>query len=746
MKVKMSNRIMSSAIIFLIILATGMVLATNYMNGMSARLFDEVITRIINDTKSNSKIIELRLNEYVTEIKTLAKTLNLVDYDKDEVLTLLKSYQTGNFLMYMYCDLKTGIAYTTENVTTDIKDTFTYVKLKLGYADISELHTGSRSTDECLLSFSAPVFKDNKPAYAITGCININKLTSQLTDYFYEGKGYSLVVCHDGRVLVSSDSAYENVNDNIFTSLIPESEAELINLDFNNDKSNIISFINNKKTTVVSYAPIANVRDRYLCMIIPEYVRSANAGAILNSMLYLFFFMIVGMLIFSVYLTCADYRNIKKIERLAFYDQLTNVRNLNKFKLDAAKILRTYSDRKWALIRFDVDKFRIINEMFGFDTGNKILKSIVSAMTDTLFEGEIIARMMKDDFIVMLNYITDAELISRKDMFLRKFNDIHGLNKLGYKLDFSMGIYRITEEDRDITKIIDRVTLAHKTAKLLTSNSYVFYNDSIRDKEIRTKEIENTMVKALELGEFIVYVQPKYFLKDMRIGGAESLVRWKNVDMGAISPTEFIPIFEKNGFVINIDNYMLEETCKFQRYLLDKGIKPVPISVNQSKLHISDENYVKHVKGIVQKYNLPPDLIELELTETVMHDNIEVLIHIIKELNDYGFVISIDDFGSGYSSLNMLKEIHANVLKIDREFLQHSEENQRGISVLANIIRLAKELNMLTVTEGVETKAQEKLLKDLGCDMVQGFLYARPMPIHELEKHLYKQDTNTGRL
>ncbi len=740
MKVKMSNRIMSSAIIFLIILATGMVLATNYMNGMSARLFDEVINRIVNDTKSNSKIIELRLNDYVTEIKTLAKSLGLLDYDKDEILELLKSYQKENFLLFMYCDIDTGMAYNTEDKAVSIKDTFTYVKLKLGYSDISNIPTGTRFPDEYLLSFSSPVFKDGRPVYAITGCIFFNKLTSQLTDYFYEGKGYSLVVCHDGEVLVSSDSAYENTKDNIFNSWIPEAEAELMKTDFAIKRINSITFTNGTKTSVISYAPIANVRDRFLCMIIPEYVRSANAGAILNSMLYLFFFMIVGMIIFSVYLTCADYRTIKKIERLAFYDQLTNVRNLNKFKLDAAKIIRTYTDRKWALIRFDVDKFRIINEMFGFDTGNKILKNIVSAMSDTLYDGEIIARMMKDDFIVMINYISDGELVARKDMFIRKFNDIHGLNQFGYKLDFSMGIYRIAGDDKDITKMIDRVTLAHKTAKLLTSNSYVFYNDSIRDKEIRTKEIENTMVRALEFGEFVVYVQPKYFLSDLTIGGAESLVRWKNLDMGVISPTEFIPIFEKNGFVINIDNYMLEETCKFQRYLLDKGIKPVPISVNQSKLHISDENYVKHVKGIVKKYNLPPDLIELELTETVMHDNIEVLIHIIKELNDYGFVISIDDFGSGYSSLNMLKEIHANVLKIDREFLQHSEENQRGISVLANIIRLAKELNMLTVTEGVETRAQEKLLKDLGCDMVQGFLYARPMPIHELEYLLEKQD------
>ncbi len=741
MRVRVSNRIFSSIIILLIFLAISISLSINFINGISKRLFDEVISRIISDTKANSNILVHRMNEYLNEVKAIAKGLNLVDFSKDEVLDYLRNYNSNYFIRFLYCDLNEAVAYTTENFFFKIQDELTYKKLTTGFSTISRQPVDIDYFDDYLIAFSSPVNLVGNGKYAISGCIFVDNLVSQLSEFFSEGRGYSLIVSKHGEVLINSPNEPPAMFENIFEQLIPEEKLKTTMLDFSNDISDVIYFTtDDKKTKIISYAPIEGVNDWFLCMVIPDYVRSQNALGIINSMLYLFVFSIAGMIAYSIHLSIADFKRIVIIEKLAFYDQLTNVRNLNKFKVDASKLIKNFARTyRLAIIRLDLDKFRTINDMYGFEEGNKVLKNIVSALQKSLQDIEIFARIMNDDFVLLCKYISDEELLERKDRFLHRFSRIHEFTKYKYKLDFSMGICRITGDDTDITKILDKATMAHKAAKLRGGNSYVFYDDSIRDREIRIKEIENTMFDALARGEFVVYIQPKYNLNSMKIGGAESLVRWKNNYKGIILPGEFIPIFEKNGFVINIDRYMLEETCKYLRSLIDKGIEPVPISVNQSKLHINNEKYVEDVVSIVKKYNIPPSLIELELTETVMHDNIDTLIHIIERLNGHGFVISIDDFGSGYSSLNLLKEINANVLKIDREFLQNSEENQRGIAVLANIIRLAKELNMQTVTEGVETKAQEILLKQLGCDMVQGFLYAKPMPLSELETLLKLQ-------
>lgn len=212
-------------------------------------------------------------------------------------------------------------------------------------------------------------------------------------------------------------------------------------------------------------------------------------------------------------------------------------------------------------------------------------------------------------------------------------------------------------------------------------------------------------------------------------------MRWIR-DGKVMSPAEFIPVFEKNGFIANLDLYMLEEVCRMQREWLDKGLRPVPVSVNQSKPLVYGKDYVEKIYGIVQKYSLPPNLIEIELLESLIHENLKALKKITDRLHSLGILVCIDDFGSGYSSLNLIKDICADVLKIDREFLNNAETNERAKVVLHNVVELAKGLEMSVVVEGVETEKQAKLLTAVGCCTAQGFLYARPMPVPQYEIRL----------
>ena len=302
------------------------------------------------------------------------------------------------------------------------------------------------------------------------------------------------------------------------------------------------------------------------------------------------------------------------------------------------------------------------------------------------------------------------------------------------------GIYKISKSDNDINTIMDRANTARKTIKGGHKNSFAFYDKEMHKKILKEKEIENSMVDALNNGEFIVYFQPKYSLSDYQIIGAEALVRWDNPQKGLIPPIEFIPVFERNGFIVNIDFYVFEEVCKKIREWMDEGQKVVPISVNLSRMHFVNSNFIEKFKLIVDKYKIPTRLIELELTETAVLDNIEGLLDTMNNLKEKGFVISMDDFGTGYSSLNLLKELPVDILKLDRAFFTEKDESNNEKIVISNVIKMAKELKMKVISEGVETISQVEFLKQIGCDMVQGYLFSKPMPVKEFEKIAFKKE------
>ncbi|MEG1778623.1 MAG: EAL domain-containing protein [Oscillospiraceae bacterium] len=425
----------------------------------------------------------------------------------------------------------------------------------------------------------------------------------------------------------------------------------------------------------------------------------------------------------------------QELERLAFYDDLTGGINLNKFKLLALDKLQSNPEQIFFMVRFDINGFKVINDIYGFHEGDNVLRNVYKAVDKIVSADDIFARISSDDFVAMITNKNEEELIATNYLFKEEFDNICYKEGKNYKIDFTTGVYKIPKGETDVITILDRSKMAHKKAKSCSSqNKYMLYNEQMRDEAIRIKTIEDTMYQALNSGEFVAYLQPKFNLKTNTIEGAEALVRWiMPPDYTVKSPIEFIPIFEKNGFVAKIDYFMLEQACKMQRKWLDAGAAPIPISVNQSKIMLFTKGYVELVCSLVQKYDIPPHLIELEVLETLIHENIEQLQAIILHLDFFGFLVSIDDFGCGYSSLNMLKDVKADVLKIDREFLNKIEDNERGEVVLTNIIRLAKELHMSVVCEGVETEKQAEMLRRLNCDTAQGYLYAKPMPLEEFE-------------
>ena len=242
------------------------------------------------------------------------------------------------------------------------------------------------------------------------------------------------------------------------------------------------------------------------------------------------------------------------------------------------------------------------------------------------------------------------------------------------------------------------------------------------------------MDAALANREFQVYLQPKVNASQGELAGAEALVRWIHPKEGFIPPNKFIPIFEQNGFILKLDDYMLEEIAKQQAQWMAQGKKIVPISVNVSRAHFTREDLAQHICNIVDKYHVPHNVIELELTESAFFDDKKVLLNTVKQLRDAGFLVSMDDFGSGYSSLNSLKELQLDVLKLDADFFRGADSQERGLLIVSEVIDLAKKLNMKIVAEGIESREQVDFLIEQECDLIQGYYFAKPMPIREFEE------------
>ncbi|MBW6410597.1 putative bifunctional diguanylate cyclase/phosphodiesterase [Clostridium weizhouense] len=426
------------------------------------------------------------------------------------------------------------------------------------------------------------------------------------------------------------------------------------------------------------------------------------------------------------------------IDRITSKDSLTGLLTLSKFEIIAKNLLNKQNEKQFALIYCDIDKFKYINETLGYAAGNKILIDFAKLSSAYLYKDELICRCSADKFIILLEYINMETLKNRLNNFNKKFIEIKKLYFNNIKISLIAGIYLIKSIDNSLISIIDKANIARKTIKGYHKSYYAFYDDKLHMQITKEKEIENLMLSSLENKEFLVYLQPKIELSSKKIVGAEALVRWLSPLKKLISPVEFIPLFEKNGFIIDLDFYVYEEVLKKMRSWIDEGKDLIPISLNVSRLHLNDTDFISRLKKLTQKYNIPTSLIELELTESIFFENVDYLLKTIEELKLLGFTCSIDDFGSGYSSLNLLKDLPIDVLKLDKDFFPNHYINKKEKVIISNIVKMAKELDITVLSEGIETEEQADFLTEIGCTMAQGYLFDKPMPINTFEKKMWE--------
>ncbi|MGN0632758.1 MAG: EAL domain-containing protein [Oscillospiraceae bacterium] len=415
------------------------------------------------------------------------------------------------------------------------------------------------------------------------------------------------------------------------------------------------------------------------------------------------------------------------------FDSLTGLYTKEFFYKKVRECLDAEPDKEFTLVCSNIENFKLYNDAYGRKAGDKLLKEAAQQLRKSVSENTICCRYSADRFICLVD--SESEKKDREHFIhLRDAARADIANSLPVKF----GIFEITDRSVPVELMCDRAIWVVDTIKGKYESHVAVYDDTIRDSLIRERAITNAMETALSENQFVVYFQPKHSLKDDSMVGAEALVRWIHPEWGFMPPGEFVPLFEKNGFVRRLDEYVWNSVCKKLGEWKDKGYSLVPVSVNVSRADIYQSDIVKTFCCMIEKYGIDPSYLHLEITESAYTENPEQIIRTVEELRSKGFIIEMDDFGSGYSSLNMLGQMSLDILKLDMKFIRNEMLKPFEQSLLHDIINMAHRLHLEVVAEGVETEEQKQRLIAMNCDYAQGYLYAKPSASDDFEKLLKK--------
>lgn len=428
----------------------------------------------------------------------------------------------------------------------------------------------------------------------------------------------------------------------------------------------------------------------------------------------------------------------EKLEDLACRDELTGAYHTEKFYSEVNRILERKTDARFAVLYIDFENFKYVNDVFGYSYGDELLKDYARLIMSHLKEEELLGRDVADRFVLLRRYESREELLETQKQVDEEFLNSALVMSNRHMMTIACGICCAEDlvEEPEAVMMVNRANFAQKEVKNKPGKHYAFYGDEIRQKLIAEMKVKDRMQEGLDNEEFVVYMQPKVGVEDGVVRGAEALVRWAVPGNGLLSPGLFIPVLEKNHFIGKVDRFVFEKVCIWLHERMEKGLAVVPVSVNVSKIQFYNPDFIPVYASIKKQYGIPDGLLEIELTESAAFEHEEYLLQVVRELHDNGFLCSLDDFGTGYSSLGLLKDLPIDVLKLDGVFFRVSVDVNREHTILKYIIDMVKELNISTVAEGVERQDQIEFLKSVGCDLIQGFAFYRPMPMDQFEKVL----------
>ena len=415
-------------------------------------------------------------------------------------------------------------------------------------------------------------------------------------------------------------------------------------------------------------------------------------------------------------------------------DKLTNLLFYDDFKEEVGKVIEQ-SEERYMLLSGNVSNFKYINNMYGYEQGDQLLKAIADFFITDYDDCIIGCRMHSDRFLALVKVCEDTEEEMGEDLqkLIAKFGEVITPVFPLANIHLNCGAYIIKDEDKNVSEIVDKAEIARKSAKDNYLTSLVFYNKKIEEKAKMEREMIPMFERALRDNRILVYLQPKVAIESGHVVGAEALVRMLDDNGKIVPPMAFIPILERTGMIIKLDFCVLDQVCSFIRKWMDEGIRPIRISVNLSRFDFQEDGSWEQMLQKIKDFDIPREFLEFEVTETIFYDDVEFIINKLRQLRAKGHKVSMDDFGSGYSSLNTVGLMPIDIIKFDRGFVQNSINNQKGLDIMTGLVDIFNKINLEVICEGVETAEEEKTVQQCGCDYVQGYYHDRPLPIAEFE-------------
>lgn len=713
----------------------------------------EIKEDMLGDAKVGARIASETMNSYSVLSAQAAKELALIDdYPSSAMYELIGNYIVDSsqfddayFIsadghMYRQTSRYTGQEIPiTEHSMEEIR--------AIGDDGDSNFVAGLVNDASGVVAIVTPVVKNDEIVGYFAGTFSLTDYVFKIIENYIEIQGDMILV--DGRGNVIMQDSYGK-NDGIFDGILNiRSYMDGMNLNddavafldnvFEGTQDGCMEFMVGGEEYAGAYAHLDIVDNWVFINILPTEIFLSELVSQRQDELTLILFNIILLFLVSIIMFIQNGIYERYLSKIAFEDSITGAWTKAYFRMEGDKLLKNEKNIRYAVASVDIVGFRYINELFGHERGNEILRFMATQLLHFLGNKEMLSRNTGDNFELLIADTGNFE--ARLGLVSDELNEYAKGIDVSLPLKIRAGLVKVRRNsENDLRWYLDRANAARKLVNVDSGKLLEEYNGTVRDDIRRREEIESTMESAMEHGEFKVYLQPKIDVFTGEIAGAEALVRWIRVDGSFVYPDKFIPIFEENGFVKRLDFYMLESVCQLIESLDEKKYKRVPISVNQSRVLLMDPEYVDKIRAVFEGHDIPKGLVELELTETAFFDDQRKIIDILNKLREMGIVIDIDDFGSGYSSLNMLKNISFDILKIDREFFGDCGTT-KGKTVLQKVVELAKSLDAECICEGVETEEQEQMLRDIGCRLAQGYYYSKPMEASQfVARYLLKSE------
>lgn len=687
---------------------------------------EEYKIRLIKQIDKNMQILTTLAKAY--EVSAITKE------DKQLEKSLIATNSANDFISMTYMPKEgVGIMYTPDfgiwsNIKMEDCHPFAAEAIEAamqGKNVVSELFE-SEIYNEKMFVYAVPVYYDGELIGVLSASDTIEIFTD-ITDgkAVMSGAGYIHIINTDGEFLVRSQNTLvtEEMRTIYDGTILAEKTKQKIHSALQKGDTAEGQFVYRKEKCHFYMMPLG-INGWYLFCVNKLGEGSLFAGNILKvfDTIMLLFVILMNVLLYMGRQVFS--KNTKALIKIAYIDSVTGAENIVRFDQKFDQI--TNDTKNFSTIALNIHNFKGINDLFGKAQGNLVLCYLKKIIENNLKKGEFFCRGTADLFYILMFEIKE-EQISRR---LREIIDHVSEASITYdKYSYDLSLYAgvAIGEDRE------KALIAMQSIQHTHHTDIAFYNYNMHQEIRRRNSIESQMYPALQNKEFKLFLQPKFNLKNDELIGAEALVRWQNPDGSYRYPGEFIPLFEKNGFCLKLDMYMIEQACEQIRAWIDAGITPIPISVNQSKLLFSDLKYPHNLMQILNRYQIPASLITLEILESIAVNNTGFINHQIDVLHNMGFRISMDDFGSGYSSLNMLYQINIDELKLDRNFLRKvsKEDEKRRQIILEQIISFAQRLDIATVAEGIETQDDKEFVLKLNCDFGQGYFYDKPIDANE---------------